>query len=43
MQASRKSAYQKIIFSYLSAKIYVVETQKNRLGETVLFSTQNIC
>ena len=29
--------------SYLSAKTYVVGTQKNRLNETVLSSTQNIC
>ena len=27
-------------FSYFSTKIYVVGTQKNRLNETVLFSTQ---
>ena len=30
-------------FSYLSTKIYVVVTQKDRLNETVLLSTQNIC
>ena len=30
-------------FSYYSSKIYVVGTQKNRLDETVLLSTQNIC
>ena len=30
-------------FSYFSAKTYVVGTQKNRLIETVLLSTQNIC
>ena len=30
-------------FSYLSTKTYVVGTQKNRLNETVLLSTQNIC
>ena len=34
--------YRKII-SYFSTKIYVVGTQKNRLNETVLLSTQNIC
>ena len=28
-------------FSYLSAKTYVVGTQKNRLDETVHLSTQN--
>ena len=33
----------KIIFSYLSTKTYVVGTQKNRLNETVLLSTQNTC
>ena len=30
-------------FSYFSTKTYVVGTQKNRLNETVLLSTQNIC
>ena len=30
-------------FSYYSTKIYVVGTQKNRLIETVLLSTLNIC
>ena len=29
--------------SYLLTKTYVVDTQKNRLHETVLLSTQNIC
>ena len=29
--------------SYFSAKTYVVGTQKNRLNEMVLLSTQNIC
>ena len=38
-----KSAYQKNKFSYFSAKTYDVGTQKNRLNETVLLSTQNIC
>ena len=37
-----KSTYQKIIFSYFSTKTYVVGTQKNRLNESVLLSTQNI-
>ena len=31
------------IFSYFSTETYVVGTQKNRLNETVLLSTQNIC
>ena len=35
-----KSAYLKIIFSYFSTETYVVGTQKNRLHETVLLSTQ---
>ena len=30
-------------FSYFSTKTYVADTQKNRLIETVLLSTQNIC
>ena len=29
--------------SYFSTKTYVVGAQKNRLSETVLLSTQNIC
>ena len=33
----------KIYLFYFSAKTYVVGTQKNRLCETVLLSTQNIC
>ena len=36
-----KSAYLKIIFSDFSTKTYVVGTQKKRLNETVLLSTQN--
>ena len=37
-----KSVYQKI--NFLNQNIlYVVGTQKNRLNETVLWSTQNIC
>ena len=36
-------AYPKNIFSYFSAKTYVVGTQKNCLNETVLLRTQNIC
>ena len=31
------------LFSYFSIKIYVVGTQKSRLNETVLLSTQNTC
>ena len=31
------------LFSSFSTKTYVVEAQKNRLNETVLFSTQNTC
>ena len=34
-----KSVYCKTI--YFSSKTYVVRTQKNRLNETVLLSTQN--
>ena len=30
-------------FLYFSSKIYVVDTQKNRLNETVLLSIQNTC
>ena len=30
-------------FVYFSTKTYVVGTQKNRLNETVLLSTQNTC
>ena len=42
-----KSAYKKLrvrtkIISYFSTKTYVVGTQKNRLSETILLSTQNI-
>ena len=38
-----KSVYLKIIFSYFSTKTYDLATQKNRLIETVLLSTKNIC
>ena len=38
-----KSAYLKKYFLYFSSKTYVVGTQKNRLNETVLLSTQNTC
>ena len=37
-----KSA-QRNFFSYFSIKTCVVGTQNNRLNETVLLSTQNIC
>ena len=33
----------KKLFSYFSTKTYVVGNQKNRLNETVLLNTQNIC
>ena len=33
----------KILFSYFWIKTYVVGTQKNRLNETILLSTQNLC
>ena len=35
--------HNKKLFSYFSTKTYVVGTQKNRLDETVLLSTQNTC
>ena len=38
-----KSAYQEKLFSYFSTETNDVGTQKNRLNETVLLSTQNIC
>ena len=38
-----KNEYQITLFSYFSTKTYVMGTQKNRLNETVLLSTQNIC
>ena len=38
-----KSVYQKNIFFHFSTKTYVAGTQKNRLNETVLLSTKNIC
>ena len=37
-----KSAKLKKIFSYFSAKTYVIGAQKNRLSETVLLSNINI-
>ena len=38
-----KSVYWKYYFLYFSYKSYVVGTQKNRLNEMVLLSTQNTC
>ena len=40
MQASRYECILENDFPYFSSKTYVVGTQKNRLNETVLFSTQ---
>ena len=40
---SDKSAYWKTIFFISHPKHNVVGSQKNRLNETVLLSTQNIC
>ena len=37
-----KSAYWGNYFRYFSSKTYVVDTQKNRLNETVLLSTQKL-
>ena len=42
IRALVKSVCQNIIFLFLN-KTYVVDTQKNRLNETVLLSTQNMC
>ena len=33
----------KLFFLYFSSKTYVVGTQRKRLNETVLLSTQNTC
>ena len=41
--ASRLECVPENYFSYFLTKTYVVGTQKNRLNETVLLSTQNIC
>ena len=38
-----KSVQQVTDFFYFSTKTYVVGTQKNRLNEMVLLSTQNTC
>ena len=37
-----KSAWLKNMFSYFTAKTYVVSAQRNRLNETVLLSSQHI-
>ena len=42
-QAPRYGCVAENYFSYFSTKTYVVGTQKNRLNETVLLSTQNKC
>ena len=41
IQSPNKSVYWKSIF-YFSSKTHVLGTQKNRLNETVLLSTQNM-
>ena len=43
MQDFSKEWVTKILLSYFSTKTYVVGTQKNRINETVLLSTQDIC
>ena len=43
LQAFSYEYVQKKYLLYFSTKTYVVDTQKNRLNDTVLFSTQNIC
>ena len=42
-QAFSKESVPEKYFFHFSPKTYVVGTQKNRLNETVLLSTQNIC
>ena len=42
-QDHRKECVTENYFSYFSTKTYVVGTQKNRLDETILLSTQNTC
>ena len=42
-EASRYECVFENYFSYFSTKTYVVGTQKNRLNNTVLLSTQNAC
>ena len=42
--AKQKSGGERmVIFSYLSVQTFVLDAQKNRLIETVLLSTHNIC
>ena len=43
LKALVKEFIPKKYFSYFSSKTYIVGTQKNRLIETVLLGTQNIC
>ena len=43
MQDFSKECVIEKLFFYFSTKTYVVGTQKNRLDETVILSTQNIC
>ena len=42
-EAPRLECVTKIIIIYFATKTYVVGTQKNRLNETVILSTQNTC
>ena len=42
-QAARKGEVIPNLFSYFSTKAYVLGAKKNRLKETALFSTRNIC
>ena len=43
VQAFNEECVTKHYLFYFSSKTYVVGTQKNRLNETVLLSTKNIC
>ena len=43
IQASRYECAIKNVLSYFSTKTYVVSALKNRLNETVLLGTHNIC
>ena len=42
-QAFSQECVTEKLFSYFSTNIYVVGTQKNRLNETILLRTHNIC
>ena len=42
-KTSRQMYVTENYFSHFSTKTFVVGTQKNRLDETVLLGTQNIC